>query len=146
MMFKLHYQGRPMERQIIQPTSVHSTKGVGYSHVARVGPMVFLAGQVALDKEGRLVGKGDIEAQCTQAYANIKSILEELGGGMNDMVKLTTYLVRRQDLQGFRNVRNRTLGPEFVPNTLVFIDGLASEDYLVEIEVIAVIQERGKGE
>ncbi len=131
-----------MERQIIQPTSVHSTQGVGYSHVAKVGPMLYLAGQIALDREGRLVGKGDIEAQTRQVYANIRSILEELGGKMEDIVKLTTYLVYRQDLQGFRNVRNQTLNAPFPPNTLVFIDGLASEDYLVEIEVIAVLPEK----
>ncbi len=130
-----------MEREIIQPKSVHSTQGVGYSHVAKVGPMLFLAGQIALDKDGRLVGKGDIEAQARQVYANIKSILEELGGGMEDVVKLTTYLTDRADLQGFRNARNQVLKPPYVPNTLVFISGLASPDYLIEIEAIAVLKQ-----
>jgi 2-iminobutanoate/2-iminopropanoate deaminase len=130
-----------MDRKIIQPTSVHSTQGVGYSHVSKVGPMLFLAGQIALDREGRLVGKGDIEAQMHQTYANMQSILQELGGDMQDIVKLTTYLTDRQNLQGFRNVRDKVLRPPFPPNTLVFIDGLASPDYLVEIEAIAVLRE-----
>lgn len=130
-----------MDRRIIQPASVHSTQGVGYSHVSKVGPMLFLAGQIALDRDGRLIGKGDIEAQMHQTYANIQSILQELGGDMQDIVKLTTYLTDRQNLQGFRNVRDKVLHPPYPPNTLVFIDGLASPDYLVEIEAIAVLRE-----
>ncbi|MCX5660839.1 MAG: RidA family protein [Planctomycetota bacterium] len=129
-----------MPHQIIQPTSVHSTDGVGYSHVARVGNTLYIAGQVALDKQGRLVGAGDIEAQCRQVYANLRSILEELGGGLQSVVKLTTYLTDRGQLAGFRKVRNETLPTPYPPNTLVFISGLASPDYLVEIEAIAVVE------
>ena len=128
-----------MKREIIQPRGVHPTAGVGYSHVARVGDTVYLAGQIALDVEGNLVGKGDIEAQAEQVYMNLQTILEELGGGLNDIVKLTTYLTDRDQLAGFRRVRNRFFVDQFPPNTLLFIDGLAHPDYLIEIEAIAVI-------
>ena len=65
-----------MACEFIQPTSVHSTAGVGYSHVAKVGNTVYLAGQIALDPTGALVGEGDIEAQAEQVYANLQAILD----------------------------------------------------------------------
>ena len=128
-----------MAREIIQPESVHSTAGVGYSHVAKAGNTVYIAGQIALDAEGNLVGKGDIEAQTHRVYANLQAILKELGGSLDDIVKMTTYLTDRSQLEAFRRVRNRFFSEPFPPNTLLFVSGLAQPDYLVEIEAIAVL-------
>ena len=128
-----------MAREIIQPVSVHSTAGVGYSHVAKAGDTVYIAGQIALDAGGNLVGKGDIEAQTHQVYANLQAILEELGGSLDDIVKLTTYLTERSHLGAFRRVRNRFFRDPFPPNTLLFVCGLAQSDYLVEIEAVAFL-------
>ena len=128
-----------MAREIIQPKSVHSTVGVGYSHVARVGDTVYIAGQVALDRSSNLVGEDDIEAQAQQAFENLQAILKELGGSLNDIVKMTTYLTDRSQLAAFRRVRNRYLSDPFPPNTLLFISGLAQPEYLVEIEAVAVV-------
>lgn len=130
-----------MSHEIISPKSVHSTDGVGYSHVSRVGNLLFLAGQVALDREGKLVGKGDIEAQARQVYANLRAILDEVGGGRASVIKLTTYLIHREHLPGFRKIRNEVSPRPFPPNTLVFISGLANPDYLIEIEAIAAIND-----
>jgi len=128
-----------MPHEIIQPESVHSTAGVGYSHVAKAGNTVYIAGQIALDADGNLVGKGDIEAQTQQVYANLQAILEELGGSLENIVKMTTYLTDRSRLDAFRRVRNRFFSDPFPPNTLLFVNGLAHPDYLVEIEAIAVL-------
>ena len=128
-----------MAREIIQPVSVHSTEGVGYSHVAKAGDTVYIAGQIALDTDGNLVGKGDAEAQTHQVYANLQAILEELGGSLKDIVKLTTYLTDRSHLEAFRRVRNRFFRDPFPPNTLLFVSGLAQPDYLVEIEAVAFL-------
>ena len=128
-----------MAREIIQPVSVHSTEGVGYSHVAKAGDTVYIAGQIALDTDGNLVGKGDAEAQTHQVYANLQAILEELGGSLEDIVKLTTYLTDRSHLEAFRRVRNRFFRDPFPPNTLLFVSGLAQPDYLVEIEAVAFL-------
>ena len=128
-----------MAREIVHPTSVHSTAGVGYSHVAKAGDTVFIAGQIALDPNGSLVGKGDIEAQTHQVYVNLQAILEELGGSLEDIVKLTTYLTDRSQLDAFRRVRNRFFTDAFPPNTLLFVSGLAHPDYLVEIEAVAYL-------
>jgi len=128
-----------MARKIIQPESVHSTAGVGYSHAAIAGNTVYIAGQIALDADGNLVGRGDIEAQTHQAYANLQAILEGLGGSLEDIVKLTTYLTDRTQLAAFRRVRNRFFSDPFPPNTLLFVSGLAQPAYLVEIEAVAVL-------
>ena len=128
-----------MAREIIQPVSVHSTAGVGYSHVAKAGDTVYIAGQIALDVDGNLVGKGDIEAQTHQVYANLQAIIEELGGSLEDIVKLTTYLTDRSHLEAFRRVRNRFFRVPSPPNTLLFVSGLAHPDYLVEIEAVAFL-------
>ena len=128
-----------MARQIIHPASVHSTAGVGYSHVAKAGDTFYIAGQIALDAGGNLVGEGDIEAQTHQVYANLQSILQELGGSLDDIVKLTTYLTERSHLEAFRIVRNRFFTDAFPPNTLLFVSGLAHPDYLVEIEAVAFL-------
>ena len=126
-----------MAHTIIQPKGVHSTAGVGYSHVAKVGKTVYIAGQVGLDVDGNLVGEGDIEKQTRQVYANLKAILEEIGGSLDDIVKMTTYLTDRSQLEAFRRVRTNVLREPFPPNTLLFVNGLAHPDYLVEIEAIA---------
>ena len=74
-----------MAHEIINPSSVHKPRG--YSHVARVGSTLYIAGQVALDPQGNLVGKGDLEAQMHQVFGNLKNILEEMGGGLESIVK-----------------------------------------------------------
>ena len=128
-----------MARKIIQPVSVHSTAGVGYSHAAKAGDIVYIAGQIALNADGNLVGKGDAETQTHQAYVNLQAILEELGGSLEDIVKLTTYLTDRSHLEAFRRARNRFFEDPFPPNTLLFVSGLAQPDYLVEIEAVAFL-------
>lgn len=128
-----------MPPQIIHPRSVHSTLGVGYSHVARAGNTLYIAGQIALNKNGVLVGKGDIEAQARQVYANLQAILEEFGGGFQNIAKLTTYLTDRTHLAGFRVARNQVMKEPFPPNTLVFVSGLAQPEYLIEVEAIVVL-------
>ncbi len=128
-----------MAREIIHPKSVHSTAGVGYSHVAKIGDTIYIAGQIALNRSGKLVGNGDVEAQTEQVYTNLQAILKELGGSLNDIVRMTTYLTDRSQLEAFRRVRNRFFSDPFPPNTLLFITGLAQPEYLVEIEAVAVL-------
>jgi enamine deaminase RidA (YjgF/YER057c/UK114 family) len=117
----------------------------GYSHVAKVnkGTMVYLAGQVACDASGKLVGEGNFEAQVEQVYANIKIAIEAAGGTMADIVKLTTFLVAEVDpasVPKLRAIRNRYLNAEHPPaSTLVYVTRLAQPGWLVEVEVVAAI-------
>jgi 2-iminobutanoate/2-iminopropanoate deaminase len=128
-----------MAPEIPQMKSVHETKDRGYSHVAKVGKTLYIAGQVARDVRGKLVGKGDFEAQARQVYANLKSILEEMGGGLRNIVKTTTILTHYGNMESYRKVRNEFFGEIMPPNTLLIIESLASPDFMIEVEAIAVL-------
>ena len=103
-----------------------------YSHVTRVkaSEFLFIAGQLAMDKSGDLVGQDDFEAQCAQAFANIEAALKAAGAGWKNVVQFTTYIVHSQDLQKLRHFRSREFPKMFPdgaypPNTLLVVDRLA---------------------
>ena len=128
-----------MAHDILQLKSVHETKDRGYSHVAKVGKTLYIAGQVARDVQGKLVGKGDFEAQARQVYTNLRNILEETGGGLRNIVKTTTILTHYGNVEGYRKIRNEFFGDIMPPNTLLIIESLASPDFMIEVEAIAVL-------
>jgi enamine deaminase RidA (YjgF/YER057c/UK114 family) len=117
---------------------------LGYSHVveARGGRTLYLAGQLPLDKDGKLVGEGDFRAQVKQVFENLKARLEEGGATFKDVVKLNYYLSDASDLQALRETRNSYINMENPPaSTLVVVKRLVREEYLIEIEAIAVASE-----
>jgi enamine deaminase RidA (YjgF/YER057c/UK114 family) len=128
-----------MTHELLQLKSVHETKDRGYSHVAKVGKTLYIAGQVARDVGGGLVGKGDFEAQARQVYTNLKNILQEAGGGLRNIVKMTTILTHYGNVESLRKIRQEFLGDVMPPNTLLVIESLASPDFMIEIEAIAVL-------
>jgi enamine deaminase RidA (YjgF/YER057c/UK114 family) len=128
-----------MAHDILQLKSVHETEDRGYSHVAKVGKTLYIAGQVARDVRGKLVGKGDVEAQARQVYTNLRNILEEAGGGLRNIVKTTTILTHYGNVEGYRKIRNEFFGDIMPPNTLLIIESLASPDFMIEVEAIAVL-------
>jgi 2-iminobutanoate/2-iminopropanoate deaminase len=116
----------------------------GYSHVAVVsgGKMVFLSGQVGLNKQGEMVGKDDFGAQVAQAFSNLKSALAAAGATPTDVIKLNYYVVglNHDKLVAIRNVRDQFINKEHPPtSTLAGVQALFREDALVEIEAVAVI-------
>jgi len=126
-----------MAHQVLTLTSVHEP--TGYSHASRVGNTLYIAGQVAKDRDNNLVGRSDIEAQVRQVYANLASILEETGGRLENIVKMTTFLTDLASIGSYRKVRNELFAEPYPPNTLVIVQSLFSPEYLVEIEAIAVL-------
>ena len=118
-----------------------------YSHIARVNgaaELVFIAGQIATDKAGNLVGADDFDAQCAQVYRNIETALKAVGGGWSNVVQFTTYLVHSQDIPKLRAFRQREFSRYFPdgaypPNTLVIIDRLVNESYLLEVQTVAAL-------
>lgn len=115
----------------------------GYSQIveARAGRLYFIAGQTALDAEGRVVGKGDIAAQAAQVFRNLASALEAVGCTAADLAKLTVFLRDMSDLGAYREARNRffaTVTPPAAPAiTLVEVSRLYGPDFLIEVEAIA---------
>ena len=117
-----------------------------YSHMARVkaSEYLFIAGQVAVDKAGNVVGADDFDAQCVQTFANIETALVSQGAGWANVVEFTTYLVHSQDIAKFMKYRLREfprLFPTgaFPPNTLLMIDRLVGEAFLIEVKVVAAL-------
>ena len=116
-----------------------------YSHIAqaKTQQVVFIAGQVPSDAAGNVVGKGDIEAQAAQVYANIHTALRAVGADWNNVVQFTSFLTRAEDAAAFRAWRTREFPKLFPggspPNTLLIISRLADPDYLLEVQTIAAL-------
>ena len=124
----------------LAPTAVH--RPMGYSHAARVhrGQPLFLAGQVALDPSGAVVGKGDFRAQAKQVFENLKAVVESAGGSFGDIVKLNVYLVEVSHLAEYREVRDSYIDAQHPPaSTLVQVAALFRPDFLIEVEAVAIL-------
>ena len=113
----------------------------GYSHVAEIssGRTVYIAGQVALDKSGSVVGKGDFAAQATQVFENLKLALASVDATFDNVVKVNTYVTDMSQLQTLRDIRARYYGKVAPASTLVEIGKLANPDLMIEIEAVAVL-------
>jgi enamine deaminase RidA (YjgF/YER057c/UK114 family) len=115
-----------------------------YSNVAcaRGGTVVFISGQVSVDAQGKIVGKGDIEAQAVRVFENLKLALEAAGGSFEDVLKLTIFIrnLTPEARKAVMGVRSRYISPANPPAaTMVGIDRLVEDDLLVEIEAVAVV-------
>lgn len=126
-----------MAHEILDIKTVHPPNG--YSHAARAGNLLFVAGQVAKDADDKLVGAGDIAAQADQIYRNLEAVLSEAGGSLKDIVKMTTYLTHAGYVETYRAVRNEYFAEPMPPNTLVICESLATPDFLMEVEATAVL-------
>ncbi|HEX2230365.1 MAG TPA: RidA family protein [Candidatus Binatia bacterium] len=129
-----------MEKKIIQPKALNDPRP-RYSQGIETtgGKLLFVAGQTASDKDGNVVGKGDIKAQTKQVFANLSAVLQEAGGTLDDLVMTTTYITDREYREGYNEVRRGLYKSDPPTSTLVIVKGLAHPDYLIEIAGIAVI-------
>ncbi|MGD9712929.1 MAG: RidA family protein [Thermomicrobiales bacterium] len=117
-----------------------------FKQVARVktSELAFIAGQVPVDAGGAVVGKGDFEAQCASVYENIHKALRSVGADWQNVVEFTSFLTRASDIPSFTAYRHRVFpamfpSGDYPPNTLLVIDRLAHESYLLEIQTIAAL-------
>ncbi len=114
----------------------------GYTHVVVSGDgrTVYIAGQVAFDSAGAVVGGTDFRAQAEQVYGNLRKALASVGGSFSDLVKTTTLVTDLKQLGTLREVRARYLDPAHPPaNTLIPVTALARPELLLEIEAVAVL-------
>ncbi len=121
------------------------SKPNGYSHVAEVsgGKIVYIAGQVALDREGRQAAQDDFRGQVRQVFANLNEAVKSAGGSFADVIKLNYYCVERIDrsqLPAIREERDKYVNTQAPPvSTLVFVRDLVRPEWLVETEAVAVV-------
>ncbi len=126
-----------MTRQTFFPNP--QNKPSGFSPAARVGNTVFSAGQVSTDENGNLVGEGDARAQAEQCLKNVEAAISAAGASIDDVVKITTFLVNVEDYSDYAAARLQ-LFPENGPaSSTVIIKALVRPEFLIEIEAIAVV-------
>jgi len=116
-----------------------------YSHgmTAPAGEIVVVAGQVGVNRAGKVVGPGDVGAQTKQALDNVRAVLQAAGCGMGDVIRFQTFLTHASDIEGFMQARHKVFprhfpGGVYPPNTLLIVSRLVKPELLVEIEAMAV--------
>jgi enamine deaminase RidA (YjgF/YER057c/UK114 family) len=112
--------------------------------VVRAGNTLYLRGQVGTDFDGNLIGFNDPEAQTEQAMKNVKQLLEEAGSCLNHVCKITIYLTSREIREAVYRTVGKWLKGVFPVSTGIIVAGLAKPEWLLEVDVIAVIPEEDK--
>jgi len=129
--------------QIFNPDDLGKPLGQ-YSQIARVkaSEFLFIAGQVGADRDGRT--PAEFDAQCVQVFANLGTALASQGASFANVVEFTTYLVHSQDIPRFMQYRTRDFprlfaGGAYPPNTLLMVDRLVREEFLIEVSAVAAL-------
>ena len=121
------------------------SRPTGYTHVVEVtGPAktVYISGQIAFDKDGTIVGAGDMKAQAEQVFKNLQAALGAAGAKFSDVVKMNTFITDMSKASAVREVRARYFGETTPASTLVQVSSLVRPELMLEIEVIAVVPGR----
>jgi reactive intermediate/imine deaminase len=113
----------------------------GYTHIVEVtGPnrTIYISGQIAYDKDGKVVGAGDMKAQAEQVFRNLEAALTAAGAKFSDVVKMNSYITDMSKVQAVRDVRAKYFTTAAPASTFVEVKGLVRPELLLEIEVVAV--------
>ena len=120
------------------PDTVVEAFGKGYSQAMEIDPnkrWLFTAGQVGVAPDGNTLDS--IEGQVAQTWANVIALLNEGGMGIDDVVKITGYIVGKENFPAYAAGRKKALGEARPASTAIIVPALAMPEWLVEIEVIA---------
>jgi enamine deaminase RidA (YjgF/YER057c/UK114 family) len=135
-----------IKRERIQPDKLHVRKDgsqVLYSQVVAVEAggcrQIYVAGQVARDRDGNCVGRGDMRAQIEQVGENIKAALEAAGATLADIVKTTTYVTDMDEYFKHQDMRMRYFAQALPTSTTVQVARLSRPEFMVEIEAMAIL-------
>ena len=133
-----------MTTKRIQPQGLYQRALKGhtlYSHVVVTSdtPLIFVAGQLSRDKEGRIVGAGDMAAQIRQVGENLRIALEAAGATIEDLVKTTTFVTNIDEFFRHPEARAEIFGQQLATSTTVEVRRLSHPDLMVEIEAVAVL-------
>jgi 2-iminobutanoate/2-iminopropanoate deaminase len=129
-----------MAKERLYPKGMLKPRG-SYAQVVTSDPgrMIFTAGQVALDDEGKVVGVGDIRAQTRQVFENIKRAVEAAGGTLNDIVSTTVYTTDARFSPAVSEIRREIFGSDLPASTQVQVAALMRPELLIEINAIAIL-------
>jgi enamine deaminase RidA (YjgF/YER057c/UK114 family) len=142
---------RRKENKMAAEINIYNPEELGppmgqYTHVTRVraNEFLFIAGMLSGDAAGNVIGEGDFGVQTAQVFRNIEAALKSAGASWANVVQFTTYLVHSQDIPRFMAFRLREFpkmfpNGKYPPNTLLMVDRLVRESFLVEVQTIAAI-------
>jgi enamine deaminase RidA (YjgF/YER057c/UK114 family) len=129
-----------MPKTIVNPPELAKPTGYSYA-VKKKGAPVFIAGQVALDGAGNLVGENDAAAQVEQVFENLRAVVQACGGTLDDVVKINIYVTDSAYRPAVAAARQRYFKDgEYPASTYVVVSALAVPQLLVEIEAVAMIE------
>jgi enamine deaminase RidA (YjgF/YER057c/UK114 family) len=129
------------ESRYINPPELSKPNGFTHVVLAADGRTVYIAGQVAVDSAGALIGAGDFRAQAERVYGNLRIALASVGATFADVVKTTTFITDAANAPTLREIRAKYFDPSRAPaNTLIPVPALARADLLLEIEAVAVLR------
>src|SRR5262245_60862294 len=103
------------------------------------GRLLYIAGQVARDTEGNVLGQGDIRTQARQVFENLRHVLRAAGGDLSDLLKITTYITSLEDFPAVVEMRSSFFPGELPASTLIVVKRLAQPELLIEVEGMAAI-------
>jgi aminoacrylate peracid reductase len=127
-----------MAKSIISSPKIATVPGAPYSPGTKSGNLVFVAGMLALNEKGEMVGRGDIRTQTRQVLENVKAMVEAGGGKMSDIAKTTVYITDMANFAAMNEVYKSYFPSEPPARATVKAD-LVNKDFLVEIDAFAVI-------
>jgi len=128
-----------MKKEAIHPEGL--MRRPMYSQVVRVGNTLYISGQVARDENGNAVGAGDFRTQIEKVFENLQIALNSAGASLSDVVSTTTYLTNMAYVPVWGEVTAKYYGTEAPPtSTVLIISSLASADFLLEIQAVAVVE------
>src|SRR5262245_47772413 len=107
----------------------------------RVGDLLLISGQAAIDRNGEIVGVGNFDAQAVQVFANLQRVLQAGGSSLANVIKVTIFLRDMSNFPKIVELRGRYFTPPYPADTIVEVTSLYSPDALIEIEAIAVVNE-----
>ena len=128
----------------INPPGLSTPRGYTHAVVVPSGShLVVISGQVALDSAGKVVGAGNMTAQATQVFENLKVALAAVGATFKDVIKLNTYLTNMGQSQPFREVRDKYVNAAAPPaSTTIEVRRLFRDEFIVEVEAIVAVPDR----
>jgi enamine deaminase RidA (YjgF/YER057c/UK114 family) len=133
----------PKAMQPVKPPSLPKPAGFAHGWEVQGGKTIYIAGQVGMDRDGHVVGKGDLVVQFRQVCENLKAIVTARAGHLDDIVKLTIYVLSKTEYKArgreIGAVYREYFGQHYPAMTLVEVRGLYDDDCLLEIEGVAVV-------
>jgi reactive intermediate/imine deaminase len=129
-----------MPKECLNPPTLPKPARPTYSQVVKAtgGTLIFISGQASLDRNGNIVGKGDIEKQTRQTLENLKEALNAVGAKLEDVVKITILLTDLRYFDVIHKVRAEYFKEKPPASTLIQVPGLFLPDLLIEIDAIAI--------